>query len=657
MKKPTFIYYLNKDSIYCKIPFLFKLSLFLALSLYVLFYSSAIYNLGIILILFLLIAITGFIKFNKKPFILLLVAITIFTLFWILLSKVDGKIIYYIFPWGTYLTNQTFNILFYSISKWGSIVLAGLLFMIISSEQELIESLNSIKIPKKIIMMISIAFNTVGFTIKDISIVENALEARNYKSNSILKKLKKVLYVGSTLFLSNLKKIDSMNQSYVLREKIKDNASKIKYLKLFIDTFSYNEGLRLINKFGLKIEKGEIISFFGPTGCGKTSLLKIISGIIPNIQKAKFKGKIYIDNKIIDFEHLKEKTIINFQEAEDQFILTKTIDEVFLELDSNEIKKAKELIRYFKVENLINKSLKDISTGQRKLISLITTLSKSREIIILDEPTANLDENFKIKLFNILKDISKEKIIIIGTHDKKLLNISTKSYLYDASEITWKNRDKKYIDVFDKINSLSKENLKKDPKKIIIFDKVSYRYPDETIGLKNISLRINKGDIIGIYGPNGCGKTTIINLLMKRCQPSSGKIINKEKDIALVEQEPQKQLFAISVEEELKFGENNILEKEIKEIMELTKLKNIKGEHPYFISRGQKQLLLISSVLIKKPRIFVIDEPFTGLDNENIIKMVNLLISFNKKYGITIVLTDQNNEILDKITNKQIKLK
>lgn len=218
-EKPSFIHYLPEDSIYWKVGFFPKAFLFLCASFFSLFNTNIYANFCIALPVLFLILRTGFHKNNKKPFLLLTSAIVVFSIFWIFFSHVEGNATYITFLWGSYITNETIHLLLLSIGKWMVIVLFGLFFMIITSEEELINSFISAGAPNRLIFTVTIAFNTVGFCIRDIEKIEYALESRGFGvGNGIIKKIKKIFYIGIVLFLSNFKKIENLNSSYVLRE-------------------------------------------------------------------------------------------------------------------------------------------------------------------------------------------------------------------------------------------------------------------------------------------------------------------------------------------------------------------------------------------------------------------------------------------------------
>lgn len=413
----------------------------------------------------------------------------------------------------------------------------------------------------------------------------------------------------------------------------------------------------------LRLKKGDALFVGGPTGCGKTTILKIISGIIPNVQPAKFSGEICLDKKRINLDEAKKDISFSFQDPENQFLMN-TIDmEVFFRLNNIERKRAYWLLNEFGLRKKLKKSLKDLSTGQRKIVSLITALSKSSEIKILDEPISNLDKINLSKLKGVIRKLRKESIFVFASHDYQILDCCSHFLIFDEKNKKWKV-SQKIRDIAKNYEGklfkdiVFKDNRKLKEKDIIVCDKLFTRYPDGVSPLKNLCLRLDSGDIVGIFGKNGSGKTTLVKVLTKKIRPSSGEFkIKKNKRIALVMQEPEKQLFSDTVLNELllTLNKKKFRKKAISVLKEFN-LYEKRNEHPFFLSRGQKQLLLILSVLLTEPEILILDEPFTGIDYKNCQKIMKAISEFHEKYSPVIIITSQKEDKLKKLIKKKIFL-
>jgi hypothetical protein len=223
-KLPTFAYYFSEDSIYFKISFLLKFLLFLAISILSILNHNYLINFVIAAILLGLMLISGFFNYTKKP-LFIFSGIFIFSLLWLLFSKVSGDIIYLTLPWGTFISNNTINMILIASARWLLVACAGMFFLVISSENELISFLYASKLNKKYVCAVAIAFNTVGFALKDVDITNKALQSRNYNSSKLLNRVKRPFFIGLALLITNLKRVETLHQSFVLRFKEDERAS------------------------------------------------------------------------------------------------------------------------------------------------------------------------------------------------------------------------------------------------------------------------------------------------------------------------------------------------------------------------------------------------------------------------------------------------
>lgn len=414
----------------------------------------------------------------------------------------------------------------------------------------------------------------------------------------------------------------------------------------------------LFNNIDIELDEGEGLFIHGPTGSGKTSLLKILSGIIPHVQSAIFDGKIFWNGDEITFNQYKRAVSMCFQKPEDQFIFNKTNKELYYNASDRMDNRVDELVEHFGIRDLLKKSVKDLSSGQRKIISLIVAFSANSQVLLLDEPTAHLDEDYRKMVWNYLEENHSDKIIAIGGHDEESKKYCNKFLQYDHDSRNWKKLDSRENFKGKNIEINGELLSGRGPKeKLIDIEDVSYRYPDDTLAIQNLSLGIRKGDIIGIFGGNGSGKTTLVDLIGGRKNPSRGTVERyKDYEISLVMQESEKQLFTDTVEKELKFGvdEKRYNEEVIENLLKKSGLYKRKDFHPYFLSRGEKQILLILSSILHRPDILILDEPFTGLNNKMIERTVGILDEFYQKYGFSIVFTSQEDNTLKNVVRKSV---
>ena len=186
---------------------------------------------------------------------------------------------------------------------------------------------------------------------------------------------------------------------------------------------------------------------------------------------------------------------------------------------------------------------------------------------------------------------------------------------------------------------------------------VNYEYPDGTIALKNVNLRIKKGEFLAIMGQNGAGKTTLIRLLNGLLRPTTGTVYFNQQDISnqtiasmstkvgIIFQNPVHQLFSNTVEDEIRFSlkSMNLTKSEIEEKTLNTLIKynfvKYKNRSPLNLSGGEAKKLAIASIMCRDPEVLVFDEPTLGQDAKEINLFIELLNGEKKKKKTIIVVT------------------
>ena len=207
-------------------------------------------------------------------------------------------------------------------------------------------------------------------------------------------------------------------------------------------------------------------------------------------------------------------------------------------------------------------------------------------------------------------------------------------------------------------------------------ENVSFTYQNGREALKNVSFKIDDGDFVGIVGPTGCGKTTLLYCLNGLIPNSikgkfSGEVYvdgistkslgvsELAKKIGIVFQDPDWQLFNLSVKDEVAFGPKNLkfnnIEERVKSALSLVGLNGFEDAEPFRLSQGQKQKLCIACVLAMNPKIILLDEPTSNLDYKNTKQIYSILKRLNMQ-GKTIVIIEHDTDLLVEHANKIILL-
>lgn len=422
-------------------------------------------------------------------------------------------------------------------------------------------------------------------------------------------------------------------------------------LEVNIKSFKYeSDGENILADLNFKLENGSVLWLKGAVGCGKTTLLKIIGGIIPDFERGFLDGEI-----ILNGEYLKEKTYsditFSFQHSDNQMLFDSVKRQFFED--------EKELNPFLNDVGLMrfkDKSVMDLSRGQRKFVALMSTLCKKRKVYIFDEPLDLLDYERKKIFLEKIHEKSKNSIIIISSHDNDIREVATMT-LSCAKSNYWELGD---IEDRKTINEIFKISTKNISERVLETNNCMFNFKGNNEVLKFPNIEICKNEIVGLVGKNGCGKTTLLKLISGAIEPSNNKnsIDRKFEQCGFMFQNVNRQLFESTVYNELFVGldqKSDNLSKYANKLLKDLNLIDLRNSHPIFLSGGQKQKLVFASLLMHKPDLLLLDEIFTNLDIESINSILNLIEQYRTDNDLTLVLTDQETSYLEQICERIIE--
>ncbi len=439
--------------------------------------------------------------------------------------------------------------------------------------------------------------------------------------------------------------------------------------------FSDTKALEDIN---LEIKKGEAVLITGPSGCGKSTLSRVLNGLIPHYYLGNLEGSVRVNN--IDNSERRVCEIAKdagslFQDPEQQFFTLKVRSELSL---INEIRgdepddikiKVEAVSEKYKLDKVLDSSIFNLSEGEKQKTALASLSLSGNCIVVLDEPTANLDYQSTEMLASHLSDLKKEgKTIIVVDHRLYWLSsLIDTVYIMDRGRIAEKGNFgilesdqvvgkyglrqlsvKKGFGFLEDVGS--PENNGEASGKCLAVENLNFKYKKGKSVFNCYSVRIPSGSVCAVVGKNGAGKTTFAKLLTGLLKMKDGEIIlngkaEKGKELlkksGVVFQNTDHQLYMKTVFEELTAGRKKTTEEKNKAEMILDELGLIdfKERHPQSLSGGQKQRLVIACSLMKDPDILILDEPTSGLDGKNLSIIKKILKKEAMKGRIILIIT------------------
>ena len=445
-------------------------------------------------------------------------------------------------------------------------------------------------------------------------------------------------------------------------------------------SFTYenaDNGAAILNN-SIQISKGEIVLLCGESGSGKTTFSRLLNGLIPNYYEGTLTGKVQVKDKNPEKVELYElATYVGsvFQNPKAQFYTLITDTEIVFACENMGMDRDEILSRFditvdaMHLESLIGRNLFTLSGGEKQKIACASVYALQPDVLVLDEPTSNLDIKTIRELENILRLWKAQgKTIIIAEHRLDWLNLLADRVLYFKDgeikqEFTGTTFFEKTLDDLHKmglrgINHFVPQCIRKSRAKegLELRDFCFTVKKKELLHVENLILP--KGSVIAILGDNGAGKTTLARCLCgleeKVCgtftfQGKEYKSKQRLKLCYMVMQDVNHQLFTESVLDEVILGIKDITEEEkieyAKKILSALDLLVYKDRHPMSLSGGQKQRVAISGAIASHKEIIVYDEPTSGLDYRHM-KEVSACIKKLSEMGKTQMIITHDPELV-----------
>ncbi|MCA1058671.1 energy-coupling factor ABC transporter ATP-binding protein [Rossellomorea aquimaris] len=431
---------------------------------------------------------------------------------------------------------------------------------------------------------------------------------------------------------------------------------------------------RMFNDVSLSINEGEKVLLLGPSGCGKSTLLHVLSGVIPR--------SVDVPMRASNMEIADSYGYV-FQDPDSQFCMPFVDEELAFVLENLQIKREemKETIRRLLSE--VGLEMKDphtkistLSGGMKQKLAIASVLALEPHTLFLDEPTSLLDEESTASVWKTIKEICKDKTLVIVEHKlDHVLEIIDRIILFDADGTIMADGTKEWI------LSRYKETLRslgvwypgaweeylssRCQREIPSFGPViasmenfkGYIQKKEKIHLPHAAIR--KGEWIAITGRNGAGKSTLLHSLMKFIHTSGTYELNGmqvkgkkvPKDCAFVFQNPELQFVTHTVFDEVAYSfrlkklDEKCVEKDVENLLQRFMLDPYKFHHPYTLSMGQKRRLSVAASIVPNKEILLLDEPTFGQDAQNTFALIEMLQELQRE-GATILMVTHDDKII-----------
>ena len=447
------------------------------------------------------------------------------------------------------------------------------------------------------------------------------------------------------------------------------------------------QGKRILSDINLEIQDGEFVLICGESGCGKTTMTKLINGLIPHfVRDVSVDGTITVCGKNVaemPMYEIAELVGSVFQNPRTQFFYTNSNAEMAFGLENRGVepeyirKRIKNTINELDIEKLEDRDVFSMSGGEKQLLAFASVYVMNPQIYVLDEPSANLDIAAMEKLSERMKVI-KEKghTVVVAEHRLAWIQKFADRIIYMKEG---RIEQEFTSDEFKALSDLKRKQmgLRSIVPEQIQIPEITGNSEDAVLQIcnlsckrkkqmifQNISLSARAGDIIGITGKNGAGKSTFCNCLCGLLKPKGGEILYQGKKLSekaraklfgMVMQEVNHQLFSDSVKNECLLANEEASEQEIRELLEKFDLEEYAEYHPMILSGGQRQRLAICQAVMGEKKLLIFDEPTSGLDFRHMCQVEKLMKQLSEEKYIIIVVT-HDYEFLNRACKRYIRI-
>jgi energy-coupling factor transport system ATP-binding protein len=403
--------------------------------------------------------------------------------------------------------------------------------------------------------------------------------------------------------------------------------------------FSYKGETPALDDVSLEISAGEHIALLGPSGSGKSTLLRALSALVPHFHGGRFEGRVVvggIDTRDARPAELAGTVASVFQDPEDQIVMSKVANEIAFGLENvgarpGEIwPRVEEALSLVGAEHLAERSTGELSGGELQRVSLASALALKPQLLLLDEPTSQLDPEAAEAFFDLVERLPCAVLVSEQRPARPLAHVSRVLFM-DAGRIVL---DAPRDDALAWLAEHHALYLPHEPDLVCCVRDVSFAYGD-TLVLEHASLEVRRGEVVVLTGPNGVGKTTLAQIAAGLLRPEAGEATHLRS--AYLAQDPGRHLVTERVLDEVALGSD--VERAHAALARLG-LAGHEQRHPRDLSSGERERLALAAVLATEPDFLVLDEPTRGVDPERKQALARLLRAEAPQRGTLVVTHD-----------------
>ncbi len=453
-------------------------------------------------------------------------------------------------------------------------------------------------------------------------------------------------------------------------------------------SFGYGEAQETLSQVSAAIAPGECVLLCGASGCGKTTVTKLINGLIPAFTPGcRLEGRVEVDGLdpgTTPMYELARKVGSVFQNPKSQFFNLDTDSELAFGLENEgrppeEIRKrVSDTVDALHLQELQARNIFSLSGGQKQLLAFGSVYAMGPEIFVLDEPTANLDQDAIARLHDQIAGLKRQgRTVVIAEHRLYFLTdlIDRVLYLRDGvlertftreqfCALTDREREALGLRTLTPAGCTLPAAAPAGAKEGLSVEGLTCAYRKEPPVFQALSFSARPEEVVAITGPNGVGKTTLSRCLCGLTREQAGQIAlngrplnrkKRQKAAFCVMQDVNHQLFSDSVWGECRMSAPDVPDSTLKGVLDSLHLLPFRERHPMSLSGGQKQRLAVATALLSEKPILIFDEPTSGLDYARMVEVSGVIRSLAQQGRIVLVVT-HDQEFLQRACDRVLRL-